>query len=317
MTARPVRWLAIMACLQLGAIALLYWPAAEPDRATADGHAALLPLPREAVSRIGVTDASGNSVALVRRDDQWLIEQAALPAYGAVADRLLDALAQPSGFPVARSDRARERFEVGETRFQRRITLGTDGPEAGAGERADTAIFYLGTSAGMRRVHARRGGSAAIQAITLSTFDVPATVDGWLDPSLLATGGIERLQLGDRNWIKLNNTWTVAGTDAAAGAASANALDAVEQVLTTLQVTGVAAWDTGAADPGTRLQEWRLWQGDEAIHWRLASAAGNRDARISRSGLDHWFTLSSYDHDRLADALEGLQDAQADPAVTD
>lgn len=317
MTARLVMWLALAACLQLGAIALLYWPASETDEATADSSAALLSLPHEAVSRIGVTDAAGNSIALRRRDDQWLIEGESLPAASAVADRLLDALAQPSGFPVARSDDAHERFEVDENRFQRRITLDTVRRDAGVGERADTAIFYLGTSPGMRRVHARRDGSSAIQSIALSTFDVPATIDGWLDPSLLATTGMTRLQLDQDSWIKSNNTWTVAGMEDAVDASSADALEAVERALATLQVTGVAASDTERDDTGTAIQAWRLWRGDKATQWRLASAANDGEARIHRSDLDRWFTLGSYDHDRLADALDELHKAPEDPVFTD
>ncbi|MEQ8514492.1 MAG: DUF4340 domain-containing protein [Chromatocurvus sp.] len=319
MTTRLVMWLAIAACLQVGTIALLYWPGSEPDAATAEHGAALLPLPREAIAHIGVTDTSGNSVDLDRRNNHWFIDDEALPAAAPVVARLLDALTRPTGFPVARSNSARERFEVDGTRFQRRITFESrsNTPDSDAGDGNATTTIYLGTSPGMRRVHARRGDSAAILAIALSTFDVPATVDGWLDPALLATGEFDRVQTGGSEWIKSGNTWAVSGTDRAVDAAEGEALKGLAQALDTVQVTGVAAADSAASAAQSAEHEWRLWQSGKADTWQLASGADGAGARIYRSDFDRWFTLGSYDYDRLVRALNVLTAVQAGGDIAD
>lgn len=314
MTTRLVVWLAIAACLQLVAVAVLYWPPVEPAR-KAGADAALLQLSQADIARIKVTDINDRSVSLVRRGEKWIIEgDAPLPAAGSAIARLLDALAAPTGFPVARSDSARERFEVDAERFQRRITLTTTG---GAGETGaeDRQILYLGTSPSMRRVHARRSDSTAIQTIELSTFDVPTTIDGWVDPSLLSMAGIRHVAVGNHAWIKSGEVWTAADGTPAVETPTSKALRTLEKMLEALQVTGVAPPDRAEATALPPPVEVTLRHAGREVTLALAGAGVPGEARLYSSHFDRWFTLSEHDHDQLAEALTALRPDQTPQAT--
>lgn len=306
MTPRLVLALAIVACLQLSAVALLYWP---PGQGAADANALdppLLALPRESIAGISVTGPAGEEVSITRRGGQWLLEDG-LPAAASLIDSLLEALNRPLGFPVARSDSARMRFELAQTAFQRRITLESETDSAPTGDRADAAsTIYLGTSPGIRQVYARRGDSDAIHAIKLSTFDVPTRVDRWLEPNLLALAAIDRVRIDGDEWTKTQDSWApVAGQTAEEE--TATRLQVLEQALATLQVTGVVPADASVPDAAEIV--FTVWQSGREHVFQLQSAADGEESRIYSSERGRWFTLASYDVDRLADALAALKTA--------
>lgn len=309
MTLRLIIWLTLAASLQLAAVVFLHWPGdrREADSLWSDTH--LLPLAREDVTRITVADANGREISVLRQNEQWHIDNASLPAATAVADRLLDALTRSTGFPVARSDNARARFEVADARFQRRITLASgavDLQTSGETQTMDAVTIYLGTSPGLRQVYARRGDSTAIQAITLSTFDVPATVDGWLEPRLLSLETIDRVRYGNSEWTKSDSSWTAKDAAQPPEEQTLEALQALEQSLRTLQVTGTTATIRADGAAETVTHQVTIRHDNRDLTLRLATGSTGGENYIHRSDFDRWFTLSRYDHDRLADALRIL-----------
>lgn len=309
MTPRLVVLLALAACLQLVAVVLLYWPGEGREAGSVNSEARLLPLAREGVTRITVTDANGRETSVRLQDEQWQIESVGLPAAATLVEGLLDALTRPPGFPVARSASARERFEVDDARFQRRITLANGDMETqvpSQSEDTDVVTIYLGTSPGPRQVYARRGDSTAILTITLSTFDVPATVDGWLEPSLLSLADIDLVRSGDSEWKKSDSKWIATGVAQPSGEQPMQALQALEQTLRTLQVTGTAVTNSADSTAEAVTHQITIRQDNRALTLRLADGLTGRESYIYRSDVDRWFTLSRYDHDRLADTLEIL-----------
>lgn len=307
MTLRLVSLLALAACLQLAALAFLYWPGDRHEADATHSAAPLLPLAREDITHIAVADTNGRETGIHRQDEQWRIDDTRLPAAAAAVERLLDALSRPTGFPVARSDSARARFEVADARFQRRITLASGELQASnAAESPDSVVIYLGTSPGLRQVYARRSDSTAILAITLSTFDVPATLDGWLEPSVLSLTSIDRVRYGDSEWTKSDDRWNAIASRSASTESTRQALEALERALRTLQATGVATSDREDARADTVAHEVSVRHADRDITLRLASAPTGGEPRLYRSDYDHGFTLSRYDHDRLAEALKTL-----------
>lgn len=309
MTARLVWLLALAACLQLAAVVFLHWPGGtrESDSFGSDTH--LLPLAREDVTRITVADANGREISVLRQNEQWHIDNASLPAATAVADRLLDALTRSTGFPVARSDSARARFEVDDARFQRRITLASGAVDlqmSGETQTVDAVTIYLGTSPGLRQVYARRSDSTAIHAITLSTFDVPATLDGWLEPGLLSLETIDRVRYGNSEWVKSDSSWIAKDAAQPPGEEALESLQALEQSLRTLQVTGTRATIRADGVAETVTHQVTLRHDSRDLTLRLAAGSTAGENYIHRSDFDRWFTLSRYDHDRLADALRIL-----------
>ncbi|TCO75395.1 DUF4340 domain-containing protein [Chromatocurvus halotolerans] len=322
MTARLVALLALAACLQLSAVVFLHWPGStrESDSLGSDTH--LLPLAREDVTRITVADANGREISVLRQNGQWHIDNASLPAAKGVVDRLLDALTRSTGFPVARSDSARARFEVDDAHFQRRITLASGAVDlqmSGERQTMDAVTIYLGTSPGIRQVYARRGDSTAIQAITLSTFDVPATVDGWLEPRLLSLERIDRVRYGNSEWTKSDSSWISKDAAQPPGEQALEALQALEQSFRTLQVTGTAATIRADGAAETVTHQVTIRHDNRDLTLRLSSGSTAGENYIHRSDFDRWFALSRYDHDRLADALRILSaeiDAEKTTAET-
>jgi len=59
------------------------------------------------------------------------------------------------------------------------VTLSSDGEAL--------AEFYLGTSPGYQRVHARAVDSDDVFSVELSNYELGVKVDSWMDKTLLAT----------------------------------------------------------------------------------------------------------------------------------
>src|SRR3546814_3110692 len=100
----------------------------------------LLAFGADAVERLTISDGEGESVALARKDDGWVLPQAGdFPADSAKVDALLTRLAEvEQGPPVATSDAAPARLRVAEDAFERKLVLEQTG--------GDPATVYLGTA---------------------------------------------------------------------------------------------------------------------------------------------------------------------------
>jgi hypothetical protein len=83
-------------------------------------------------------------------------------------------------WPIATSGSSASRFEVAEDNYQRHVEL-LDGDDDVLAE------FFLGTSPGYQRVHARVADSSDIFSVELSNFELSANLDSWMDKSLLAS----------------------------------------------------------------------------------------------------------------------------------
>ncbi len=140
----------------------------------------LLEVDGEKVDRITLEGPDGAKVVLANKDGRWQLPDAGgFPADGDRVRRLIDRLSGlQAGTPVATSDEARRRFKVGEEAFERRITLA----------RGDQtlATLYLGSSPGMKRIHARTGDQEAIHVVELAAYQVPVSADDWRDKALLS-----------------------------------------------------------------------------------------------------------------------------------
>ena len=131
------------------------------------------------VTRFSISDGDAE-VTMTETDGLWsaIAADQQVPADGDKVAQLLDKLAGLSApWPVATSAASAERFEVTDDLFQRRLALYTGDEEV--------ALIFLGTSPGFERVHARRADSDEIFSVALSNYELPATIDGWLDKGLL------------------------------------------------------------------------------------------------------------------------------------
>ena len=174
---KTVRLLAGLLALQL--LLALGIGALGPDLGEAEAGGPLLAFDADAVDRMTVADGEGARTVLARGEDGWVLPDAGnFPADEDKIERLLERLAElEATVPVATSGGARARFRVAADAHERRIVLEGDG--------ATVAELFLGTSQGVRQVHARAADGDTIFSVDLPTYEAPTDRDDWLDRTVL------------------------------------------------------------------------------------------------------------------------------------
>lgn len=258
----------------------------------------LLAIKEEEVNRITVEGPDKARVVLSRAENGWQLPDADnFPAdSGKVKDILHRLAALHTGDPVATSPAARERFRVSDEAFERRITLAQDSHEV---------VLYLGTSPGLRRIHARVSDSDDILVVDLATHELPVTVQGWEDKALLAIpydeiAGIEvgglRLsrQAPDHDADNKSRTWTVEG--GGDSRLRSDAADALARQLASLRFDAVLGRDEPDAydlrQPALELKVTRSQR--DPVEYRLAKAKSGDDYALKASTRPEYFRVAAY-----------------------
>lgn len=229
------RWviaLAVALVLQCAAVALVYWPDRQDDTG-AQARAALLDFDPDLVDEIYISDGEQNETTLLKVGERWMLpELEELPADGARISAMLRGLHPlDPGLPVADTPASRQRFQVADYHYQRRITL--------IGNGALIGTIYLGTSPGFRRVHARADGSEVIYSIAFSSFAAPGSGEEWLDRKLLQVKAPTSISSKLFDLHRRGDGW-VTGLDTPPDEAE---LQALLDTLGNLQVMGLAGED--------------------------------------------------------------------------
>ncbi len=245
----------------------------------------------EAVATLAVDDGD-TTVEIKRAENGWQV--AGVAADTDKVDSMLAKLAAlDAPWPVASTADSVERFEVADGNYQRRVRLLADG--------TSLAEFYLGTSPGYQRVHARAAGSDDVYSVQLSNFELSVDTDGWLDKGVLAVaeapvkvvaelGGdrTEVLEKGDEGWLYNN------------AAADADAAQTYANRFTTLNVLGLAA-DAAAAEALATIE---VGAGAQARTYRIArlpaaTAEDEGDYVINVAEQPQWYRLAAYVAEQL------------------
>ena len=283
---RTVTALLLVFLIQCGITAAVYWRT--PGPVSPSMVQSLAPLDAGSIDEVRIGDNYDNETVLVKAGDRWLLPYlGGLPADPGKVDKLLDGITHPpEGWPVAKTTTARQRFQVADYYYQRRVTL------LEAGVQLDT--IYLGTSPGFRKVHARSQAADAIYSITFNAFDAPAISGAWLEPRLLQVRAPLRIA-ADSYSLHFDGTKWLSGTGRAP---DERELEALISALRSLQVDGVAAQD---------LQR-ELSEAEADLVLRVDSLAGevtlelfsvDDEYFIYSSEYPMFFKLSAYDYDRL------------------
>ena len=147
-----------------------------------DQPGSLIELDRTQIMTIEINDGE-NTARLVRNSENWADGASVNDEFPADSVKIVDVLgkilALESGWPVARTTAAHQRFEVGESNFQRRIDVSDSGGRV-------LATLFAGTSPGFGKVHARLLGEEDVFSVKLSNYEIASGVDDWLDKRLLA-----------------------------------------------------------------------------------------------------------------------------------
>ncbi len=150
-----------------------------PDLVAVRPDTPLLDIGDVEVDRLVIEGDGGKQVLLQKTAAGWqLPHHHEFPANTAKIEGLLRRLKNlKHGMPVATSDSAIDRFKVAKDGFERRITLGKGGD--------DLATVFLGTSPGVRRVHARTAKDEAVFSVDLATHEAPFEAEAWENKEIL------------------------------------------------------------------------------------------------------------------------------------
>jgi hypothetical protein len=248
------------------------------------------------VTRFSLADGDGVGVDLTRVEDDWQFEDG-IPADTTKVDDVIRKLAgSEAAWPVATSTSSQTRFEVTEDSHQRQLTLG-DGDSS-------LARIYLGTSPGYRRVHARTEGEDAIYSIDFANHEVPTSQDDWLDKTLLHSGAITSVALGE-DWqlTESDDGWLVDGEPA-----DPEAAEKLVERLQELRVMGFYRGDRNELGEQRRLQ---VVDEQGSYGLSLSHDTENDEYLIASDRVDGEFILASYAAEQILLTADDLTASNA------
>ncbi len=133
----------------------------------------------ETVTSIEITGAEGEELVLQKREAGWILPfSISVPADQQQINDFINKLADlKQGLAVATSKEAAKRFKLTADDFERHLVLKEGDKTMGD--------FYLGSSSGLRKSHARKQDHDEIITITLGSYEVEPKVENWLDKNQL------------------------------------------------------------------------------------------------------------------------------------
>jgi len=273
--------------IQCAMVAALYWP--QPETGNADNTEVLLPIDPDSIDEIYIGDEQEHEAVLLKMAGQWLLpDLAGMPIDESMVTALLAALSDTrNARAVALTDSSRQRFEVADYHYQRRISLIGDGELLGT--------IYLGASPGFRKVYARNSVQDAIYSIEFSNHNAPASPGAWLDRALLQIPAPDKISSPNFSLTRTGQDWYTAQNEPA----DERELAALLLGLSSIQVDGIADDDMqqslAIAAPEVQLE---IESRDGSSNLILYNIGTRYYARSNK--FDAFFTLSAYDYDRLS-----------------
>jgi hypothetical protein len=208
---RTQQILAAILILQILVVGGVFWATSPQDVAAGP----LLPgYNAEHVSRITITDNTGNIVKMARQDEGWVLPDADdFPIDSEKATTLLENLAAIStSRPVTSTAASHERLQVAENDYAKKVEI-----------EADNKLYFLfvGSSPRSNATHVRLLGQDKVFLTgDISGWDVQAQASSWIDVTLLSVpvDEITNLRLTNQHGqFELSmdgDNWIVDGVDA-------------------------------------------------------------------------------------------------------
>lgn len=287
---RYVRILSVLLAVQVGVVGIVWYVAQGGGEEAADR---LIAVDRATITALEITDGAettadaDKSIRIEKTDAGWRLPSVeGLPADAEKVTGLIDKLEDAqAAWPVATSDTSALRFEVTEEKFQRRIRL--FGGDTAAAE------LYLGTSPGMRKVHARRADSSDVYAITFAIFEVPTKAEEWLDKKLLQPKGVLESVERVRGWslVKAGDAWQLSELAEGESTDGDAARDLISKV-NDLRILGRA--QTAPAEGDAPLFELKLVGADGTTVLRFFRPDAEADFVVGSDGYPGYFRVAGY-----------------------
>ncbi|MCZ6643834.1 MAG: DUF4340 domain-containing protein [Gammaproteobacteria bacterium] len=275
---------------------------------TSDEPEFFLSIDAELIDRVMFDDGDGAELTLARSDDGWTLARG-MPADDEKMAGVLSKLQElKRPWPVATTSAIQNRFEVSDDKYQRHVQL-----YASDDLKAD---FYLGTSPGYRRVHAREVDSSDIFSIDFSNYEIPTTVDEWVDKTLLGASGVVtevsregswRLNKGEEGWL-LDD-----------GAADQDAAEKLTGRFANLRIMGVLVDEDGTATTAEGVEHratFQVFDADGQRRLEVYYRAEEDDYLVQGDSAVGTFTLATYIAEQILIEREDLI-PEAEEATTD
>ncbi len=232
--------------------------------------------------KIIIRDANA-SVTLQKVNGNWQLPGLQnLPVDTQKVNDLLDKLKGTKlTWPVTTSRSSHERFEVAETKFQRRI-------EWFQGDKKLDDLL-VGTSPGFKKVHARKQSDDSVYAVQLNAFEFATSNNDWLKKDLLAIKDVQQISGRDYALQKSGANW---GFATGPEKLDTNKATELANAFGSLQVTEVAG-----EFPHGDVQTYQVKAG--ARDYRFEFASADNSYFVKRADLTPVFKLSQYEYERI------------------
>ncbi|MDN5869588.1 MAG: DUF4340 domain-containing protein [Nitrococcus sp.] len=257
----------------------------------------LLVFEPEKVDRIVIDTPEEGSITLQKDAQGWhLPSRDGFAAAESKVDGFLAALRDLNPrLPVAITENAMQRFQVGAEHFERRITLKH-------GEDTLTTL-YLGESAGPSRVYARPENDEAIYEIPFGLWQASTEPTHWMARNLLhqPPRDIVRIDLPSFTLQRKDDKWRLVGLNAGAATNEDEAARIVQRLanLTFEDVKGKV--EESASAPAPELSYTLTFKNGDSVKYRF-SKAGQGDAYLlTTSTNDYIFKVSKETVDAIHD----------------
>lgn len=247
----------------------------------------LLAIKTADIDRVVIHDVD-NKTTLQKTGGEWQLPE--LQLLPVDKQKLEDVLQKLEGtkltWPVTTTASSHERFEVADSKFQRRIEL-----FQGETKKAD---LWLGSSPGFKKIHLRRGGENQVYAVELASFEFATVTNDWLQKDLLAVKDANSIKAVDYELQKTGDIWNFAATNQDSSIQKVDAAKITELVsaFSNLHVQEVVS---------------QVPQG-ETTNVSVKSAAGEfqydfikaeSECFVKRNDRDIYFKLSQYEFERI------------------
>lgn len=278
---------------------------------------ALLEYDPAVIDRLEIAAGADQTIVLGKLDGQWqLPDNRGVPVQSGKVEALIESMAElETGWAVATKSSSHAQLEVAEADYQRRVKLFRDDQLS--------ADLYIGSSPGMRRVHARTVDSDDVYSVALNSYDMPVTTADWLQKDLIAATDITVLTLADAMLAKQDDNWLMTTSEGEAIAVDPGKVNALTGALQRLAVQDIVS---------------ELPTDARVVTIGVSAAAGDleyelyeigQDYFVSRNDIDAVFSIQKADYESIgvsADDLkpdppaaddEAADDAPASPQTTD
>lgn len=245
---------------------------------------ALLNTEKSQIDRIAIYEGNGNTAVISKVDGRWLLpDYHQLPANQSKVLDILNTLeTTKSGWPVATTESSRERFEVADNNFQKKVTLSQGDNEI--------QTLYLGTSPGFKQAHVRRAGEDEIYAVRLNSYDLPPQHASWLDKNLLQpTGNITSLKGTDFSFNKQGDEWQLTQGEGEA------LTDEIKKITSTLENLNVQSAKTKSSEETD--YELTVKAAEDTLTYRFFKDGG--DHFVRRDDIPQAFKINPSDYEKI------------------